>query len=376
MEHPLAVEFVIDPKTGRVRQAGATTTEGEFVLRFKRQAEQNLYLFAKAVLGRTYLTPSLHQPVCRFIQTCPPRRKLVLLPREHGKTSIVSHALPIHILLQPAEANIYFPGLDGADCRIILACETEMRATDHIRVIETAFESNALLRGLWPERCWEAPRKQSKKWNDRELIIPRQNEYPDPSVRGIGVGGAVTGAHPNVLIKDDLISVEAANSAIVMQTAIQWHVTSRALINDPAALEFIIGTRWAVGDLYQYIGENDPTVEIIRRSVVENGQPIYPEKFTLADVERLNAEFGVLFPLLYMNTAVDPSLVDFHTGDIREYALVGDQVRFDEDDRDIALQERYQLPLPADVSASRGVPLNRDTYRSIFDQRSFYRVYD
>jgi len=50
-------------------------------------------------------------------------------------------------------------------------------------------------------------------------------------------------------------------------------------LNKPNTLEFIIGTRWAVADLYEYILTNDPTVEWIVRSIVEDQKPIWPEAF-------------------------------------------------------------------------------------------------
>src|SRR3990170_1412990 len=168
---PPAAEIVVDRKSGLARQAGADTPEGAWVLGFKLRAERSLYVFCKGVL----------------------------LPREHGKTSLVSHGLPIHILIQPKDGNIYFPDEEGADQRIILIGETETRATDAMRVIQSAFEMNDTIRALWPHRVWDNPRRESKKWNERECIIPRPAEYPDPSIRAIGVGGAVTGAHPTVL---------------------------------------------------------------------------------------------------------------------------------------------------------------------------------
>ena len=363
---PPAAEIVVDRKSGLARQAGADTPEGAWVLGFKLRAERSLYVFCKGVLGRQYLTVGLHRPICQFIQTSPPRRKGVLLPREHGKTSLVSHGLPIHILIQPKSGNIYFPDEEGADQRIILIGETETRATDAMRVIQSAFEMNDTIRALWPHRVWDNPRRESKKWNERECIIPRPAEYPDPSIRAIGVGGAVTGAHPTVLIKDDLVTLEAANSPIVMQTAIEWHIASRALINSDKSLEFIIGTRWAVNDLYEYIMRNDPTVEWTVRSVVENGVPIYPEAFSLEKVAQLQREFGVLFPLLYMNSALARELVDFDMEMIREFEIVGDRLRFSEDDRDLALSERLNAPAPSAIATAQGAPLTRETWQSIY----------
>ena len=339
-------EVVVDPKTGEIRQAGADR-RGKFIEKLKVLAERDLYTFAKVVLGRDYLDPALHIGVCKFLMDVgEKKRKMVLLPREHCKTSLVGHALPIHILIQPKENNLYFPGQDGADQRILMAGESVDRAKDHIRVIESIFESNQLLRAMWSHRCYENPKKEAKKWNDKECIIPRRQEWPDPSVRAVGVDGVVTGAHPSVLVKDDLISLEAANSVTVMRTAIDWHIASRALINDPVALEFMIGTRWAVHDLYEYILDTDPTVDIMIRSVVENGEPIYKKRFTVCeepkktDISYLQSHFGTLFPLLYMNSAADPSLVDFSQEDLRTFQFFGDQIVWEWEDRDQVLTER------------------------------------
>ena len=357
-------ELVISPKSGQIHQAGSDGS-GSFITEFRQLAEQNLYVFAKAILGRDYLSRSLHVPVCEFLQNCPPQRKLLLLPREHCKTSLVSHALPIHILIQPAATNIYFPGEEGCHQRIILACETSGRAKDHLRVIETAFEGNEMIRALWPHRCWENPRRQSKKWNDEEMIIPRPDEYPDPSVRTIGVDGAITGAHPSCLIKDDLVSIKAANSATTMRGAIDWHIASRALINSPGCLEFVIGTRWAIYDLYSHIQENDSTVEIMHRAVVENGRVIYPEKFCLepdptkTSIEALQIQFGSMFPLLYMNTANDPDLVDFDIQCIRNFQIDGDSISFDENEHDTVLRDRYNKPMQ-ERADHRGKQIPRD----------------
>lgn len=363
------LQYVVDPRSGKVRESGTLGEDGGASIdRMRVSCERDLYLFVKYIIGRDYLTDALHWPITRWLQAPTSQRKLLLLPREHAKTSIVSHGLPIHILIQPQEANVYVPGLDGADCRILLACETQPRSADHIRVLETQFETNTLLQALWPHRCWNNPRRESKKWNDSEFLIPRMHDYPDPSVRGIGVGGAITGAHPNILIKDDLISIEAANSQVTMQTAIQWHKVSRALINAPGAREFIIGTRWAVADLYQYIIDNDPSVEVVIRSVVEGGLPIYPERFSLEKIAQLQKEFGTLFPLLFMNSAADPDLVDFDINDVRPFTIIGGEVILKEDDRDVSLANRLHVSLPRGVDSDRGIPLGSDTYDRIFGE--------
>lgn len=363
----LDAEVVVDAATGTIRQAGTVDSPaGPFIQRFRRLAERSLYVFAKAVLDLTRLTPTLHAPACDWLQRVPPYRKLLLLPRDTYKSSMVAKALPIHLLIQPRESNAYFPGRDGASTRILLANETATNAEHFLRWIEGRFESKAKLRALWPQCCWDNPRKQSRKWNEKEMVIPRADDYPEASIETIGVGGAITSRHYDVLCKDDLISLEAANSPLVMQTAIEWHKASRALMDDPdKSLEFMVGTRWSVADLYSDIIDTDPSVDVMVRSIIEDGKSILPDVFSLETIGRLQREFGTLFPLLYMNCASDPTLTDFAEADLRVFAIEGDRLRFDEDERDLALRERHGAPR-SPVAAPRGTPLTPERMRDMF----------
>ena len=402
-ERPPQVEIAID-KNGQPRQAGADLPEGQYIIEFRERAEQNLFVFTKGILMRSYLSPTLHTEVARWAQRRevthkvtqainPSYRKLLLLPRNHAKTSIISHGLPCHLLIQPKDANIYLPGKAGVDTRIMLAGETERRAANNLSVIQAAFENNRLLRALWPQCCWDNPRKEAPKWNKIEMVLPRTTDYPDPTVQAIGVGGAITGARHDVHIKDDLISFEAANSMVVMETAIAWHLASRALLDNDNSLEFIIGTRWAVHDLYDVImnggivdGEKfdaDPTVNVVVRSIVEDGKVIYPEKFAIQhtpgkiSVTSLMKEHGTMFPLLYMNSAADPSLVDFDMDEVRAFTFRDGDITFDEDERDTTIMERanasHNVATAApDTQNLRGLPLNKDTYDIAFARQTMY----
>lgn len=334
------VELVTDRK-GNIRQAGTVDPAGEAIRKARLKAEKDLYFFCKVVLKRDYLTPTLHGPVCDWLTKTPPVRKMLLLPRRHAKTSIVSHGLPLHILIQPAENNLYWPGLAGCDMKILMAGEVEKRAAENMGVIRMVFEQNPIFRGLWPHLCWENPRRQASAWNNTSLVIPRNVHFPDPSIRAAGAGGAITGTRPHVAIKDDIVSEEAANSPQVMQNAIDWHRNTRALYEDQdRSLEYIIGTRWAVNDLYSHIVQTDPTVEHMIRSIIEDGRPIYPEAFSMEVIEQLRASMGVMFALMYMNNVGDPDLVDFPESELRFFRREGSVLLFDEDYRDNSLEKK------------------------------------
>lgn len=363
-------EIVID-KNGQPRQAGATMPEGEYIKRFKRRAEESLFIFAKGILGRHFLTKHFHRDVCNWLQKCAPFRKLLLMPREHAKTTIVSGALPPHILIQSAETNIYFPGLEGSECRILLSGETAVMAEKNLRVIQGIFEENRVFRAFWPHRVWEGKAKSdSRMWNNQGMIIPRDNEWPDPTIRAVGVGGAVTGSRPNVLIKDDLTTFAAANSDVVMDEAIEWHKVSRALLDKYEvesglqSLEFIAATRWAVYDLCSYIIDKDPSVEVSDESVrkiINDGNILWPEKYTLADIQQLQREHGSNFYLLYLNTPADPSLVDFDMEQIRIFRILNGQILFEGDERDLLLDKNLKIRKAAMTAQKPPANIKRGT---------------
>lgn len=366
------IELVIDRKTGKVRQAGTLDPDQKDVLSFIGRAERDLYTLAKGVLGLTRLTPGLHGPLCRWLSDLEVKKsKLLLLPRDHLKTSMF-RALAIHIQIQPAIGNIYLEGKEGSSSRILLSSETSTNAQHQLRWIQQQYESNALLRALWPHICWDNPKKEAKRWNEEEMVLPRSSLYPESSIETIGVGGAVTGRHYDVIMKDDLVTFAAANSQVVMREAIEWHKSSRALLDDPEkSLEFIIGTRWGAFDLYQYIMDHDPEVDWLVKGAIEDGKPIFPEVFSLKSLERLRKDLGPLFFLLYMNSAADPSLIDFDTSAVRACYVADGTVFFEEDARDDSIFEQMSSVPVLLKEDTRGLRLNAENHSRLFGWQKY-----
>ena len=122
----------------------------------------------------------------------------------------------------------------------------------------------------------------------------------------------------------------------------------------------------------------DPTVDVVVRSIVEDGKVIYPEKFAIQttpgkiSVTSLMKEHGTMFPLLYMNSAADPSLVDFDMDEVRAFTFRDGDIVFDEDERDTAIAEKSNSThaVKSDAQNIRGLPLNKDTYDIVFARQS------
>ena len=373
---PPPEEFVVQ-RNGQVRQAGASLADDHYVSEFRLRAEGSLYIFSKSVLNRRYFTPRVHLSICNWLQERmpDPDRKMMRMFREAGKTSMVSHATPLHVHIQSKERNVWFPGEEGCEQRILLVKETIEEAMREVRVVKETAESNELLRALWPHRFWEEPRKQSDRWSPAAIIHPRKGTWPDESLRAVGVGGAIAGKHPSMVIKDDIISFDAANSETEMETAIAWHLASRALINRKGCLEIIIGTPWAIHDVYSYIEHTDNrdkpdkfgkygTVSVYDQPLVVDGECVYPEftedvdgvpityGFSQQKMEHIQREDMQKWLLQYQITVVDKDLVDFSRDNLRYYTIVDGKLRFDEDARDAMLTSMEAIQRPAPKAAS------------------------
>ena len=348
------VELVVG-KNGQIRQAGSDRA-GQFITDVKYNAERSLYFFAKTIMGYDLLSPTLHLPECNRLQATPPYRKLTLLPRGHLKTTILK-ALAVHVCIQPGTVlgggrfeNVYFPngivGMTqplGTDTRVLLASKTSGLAMSTLAEIMMNIEANELLPAFWPHCFWRDT-KDARWWNQERIVLPRKATHKEATIETIGVGGQITGYHFNVQIFDDLIDIGTANSPVEMFKTLEWWKASRALMHDQSrSLEFIVGTRWAVNDLYDWIIKNDHSVDPTVRAIIEDGEPIFPEMFNHEIIDQMRREYGALFPLLYMNSAADRSLTDFDMDKVRDFFISDGKLLFDETGDDIALEERRAL---------------------------------
>lgn len=361
-------ELYVDEKREEVRQAG-TPSPGEIVKGFKETCERSLYVFAKHVLKRERLTPSLSQEICNLLQAVPPLKRLILIPRRHYKTTIACESLPLHVAIQPKERNLYRPSPDlnplapslfrekklGADYRILIVRETKDLAIKTMGFLQRELERNKLLRTLWPHIRWENPRKQGvRPWNTEALLLPRTENYLEPTFSAAGVDTSITGSGFDIHLLDDLLTERRAASAADTQRSIDFWTAARALYDDVSTLlSLTIGTKWPSPDLYTFIQNQNPTrvdgspdvdhpdyVHVYRRAVVENDAPIMPERVTMEDVEALKKHFGSLFYFIFMNSeqSAETNLID--VTNLREYRIEGNEIFIEPTELDVLLGTR------------------------------------
>ena len=397
-------EFVMDTH-GEARQAGTLGEEPRAYVNYVRQcAQRSLYYFNKVFMGGTILRPVPHKLFCDFLQVIPPRRKALLAPRDHLKTTLSMGIIP-HALIQPDGDNCYFPeGMgslshtEGRSTRILLGSKSVDLSEQKLGFIKNWCETHPLLHGFWPHCFWRDPEKESPVWNTQELLFPRKDIFKEHTLEITGVGGTITGKRYNIFIHDDLVDEKDRYSPTTMERCYNWLIASRALFDrQEVSLELILGTHWANNDVYVRIRRDRLNVAIRKYSALYDTttgapysdlpdntpitalpshiQPLWPERYSRAALEQLRTDMVAsgrkdIFILNYLNNPLHAGVVDFDLSQFRFYETTDGNVQFDADPRDEALERAYLLPHPGD--SFRGQRFTPTTQRKLLSGREMY----
>lgn len=270
------------------------------------RGRRDLFFLCKAVLGFKDLTVGCHGPMCTVIDSTSAQFLLLLMPRDHLKTSVATIGGTIQKVIRNVEE------------RCLVANESATNAERMIRAIRQHAEGNRVFRALYSSII---PKDFHKaKWNDNELVFVRQGYYPEPTIDSIGMTGAVTSRHYTHITYDDPISEEAVKSEKVMEDTINRMSTGLNLLVDPGKNSImLVGTRWALHDVYSVWEKvfGDRLLKVTR-SATEYGKPIWPERFTLETLALKRTLLGEYrYSCLMMNKPRNAELQDLNVDDLK-----------------------------------------------------------
>jgi hypothetical protein len=317
-----------------------------------------LYYLNEKILGHGPLcpmTPSAHYAMCLFAERATgipqidnARVQLIQVARGFGKSLLVTKGRAIQRLLAEDDFSLG------------IANETQRMADKFLGQIKLEFETNELLRALWPERLID-PRKTT--WSASEIVIARKKpRATSPSVLAVGAGGTVTGTHTDQWIVDDMISREAAENALrgsftEIEQMNRWLAQIEPLLCSPKRdLITIIGTPWYEGDTYafceEFWGHGEPKetfmwtlrlptgevqtlqlerigeLAIFRRPAREHGRSIFPERWTDEELDLLQIGDPAFFAANYLLEPTAGGASEFDPSWLGHYEFEGEQIRY------------------------------------------------
>jgi len=163
-------------------------------------------------------------------------------PRDHGKTEVFVVGYPLRRICN--DPNI----------RILIVQKTGAEAAKSVGVIKTELEENAQLRRDYAHH-WQntvgasdivnrAGMVDDKNgaWQTRRIYVKRTRKSKDPTVESVGVGGAVTGGHFDIIICDDILDDENTRTPDRCQKIIDWFFGTIFQLREPHTKTIVVGT--------------------------------------------------------------------------------------------------------------------------------------
>jgi hypothetical protein len=239
----------------------------------KERAENDLLYFIKLIAPQRVLG-SIHEDLIRWWERSEKKsHQLVLLPRAHQKSILMAYRVAWWITKYP-------------DTTILYISSTANLAEKQLKAVKDILASK-IYRRYWPEMV-EAQEGKREAWNNTEISVDHPKRklegVRDPTVFAAGLTTSITGMHCEVAVLDDVVVQENAYTEDGRRK-VQSQYSLLSSIENPDAMEWVVGTRYHPKDLYQdlmdmeeelydengELADSQPVYEVFERQVEDAG---------------------------------------------------------------------------------------------------------
>lgn len=246
----------------------------------REKCARSFWFFVWFILDIPVLEEKLHKPLCQKMQDWTKRKKLILLPRLHLKSTVFTVGWTLWKLTQDQDLRFLFVSHKAEDSQKFLAILKDYMLSSRFRY-------------FFPEVIMETGKGRGQEWNKGRILIRRNATLKENTIECASESAQVTGRHYDVIIFDDLVTADSVKTPQLIQDTLDYHAHCQSLF-DPGALELVIGTRYDFSDLYGTIIDKPELAEEYDITVMqcydEEGLPIYPSRFTLADDDEVHPD--------------------------------------------------------------------------------------
>lgn len=220
---------------------------------------------------------------CREVES-DPNDCLDLWSREHYKSTIITYGKTIQDILA-SHGDDPMPEWKGVEPTFGIFSCTRPIAKGFLRQIKREFETNTLLKNIFPDVIWENCQRDAPKWSEDDGIILKRRTNPKESTLeawGI-VDGQPTSKHFTGLIYDDVVTKESVTTPdMIAKVTESWELSLN--LGSAGGFRRYIGTRYHFNDTYRTIMSRDVAKPRIYPATVDgtpDGEPVLIEKEAL-----------------------------------------------------------------------------------------------
>jgi hypothetical protein len=208
------------------------------VAAIRDMCRSSLKFLCKEFLGMSKWDDKLHDSLAAYLENSG-KYKLILIPRGHLKSSIVTVGYAIQSLLRNPDERILIRNAVWDQARRFLWQIQGYLEDSQLPLIFGKFVSTKTV------------------WTKEEIEInQRKVKKASPSIMTAGLETSLTGLHFDKIIDDDLVNDKNTSTKEQIQKVIDVYNDSFNLL-DRGGEHVVIGTRWNVRDLYGHILSTD-----------------------------------------------------------------------------------------------------------------------
>ena len=264
-----------------------------------------------------------HKEMCEFVDHEPARQKLLLVPRGHLKSTLITIGKTIQWICEDPTV------------RILIANATYQMAIAFLNVIKRHLTNNSEIIDMFGPLALEPD-----KWAENMITLNQSKVVggeKEATVFCYGMGGNLVSQHYDKIILDDVVNEGTVNTKEQIEKTIQFYRLCQPLLEKDGEL-IIIGTRWREDDLYGWIMDSENGAKqdfniyenvAIKDGLWDNGKhkfvkgtTLWPEKYDLKGLSEIRRKMGPwTFSAQYMNNPVPPEDADFKREWFRYYEI-------------------------------------------------------
>jgi hypothetical protein len=208
--------------------------------------------------GQRWIDPDVHLPLAEWLQkhvdewlaardsgVGVQKHLAILIPREVGKSTLITQALQLWLHLRDPEMSTY------------TGCENSTLAAKNMESVKAILDGSdpySLFSKLYGN--WSG---QARKWTGKEIVhAARKNTARrDPSFGTFAVETSITGTHPDAIFYDDPISYERISTDSNWLETVNQQVISLIPVLQSDGLRVFVGTRYDQNDHFGSVFATD-----------------------------------------------------------------------------------------------------------------------
>lgn len=230
----------------------------------KEGCKKSLWFLCGQFLGYKDWGP-VHDDVERLLRR-PAKKKALLLPRNHQKSTFVTIAFTIQQILK------------NPNLRVLIGNGVWDISRKFLDEIKAQLE-NSQLKYIFGDFV-------SARWNADEVIVKQRTKpLKEPTIMTTGVEAETTGGHFDLIILDDLMGLQNSQTPEQRAKVKRFRRSMINLLEPRGGMLIEIGTRWSLDDTFSEIFEKEMRYyDVLVKKVAERGPDgihrlIFPQKF-------------------------------------------------------------------------------------------------